>query len=135
MLSESQLKAVDLLLEGEKTVKAIAEECGVSRTTMYAWMKLEAFQEKLTEMDEYRDQFLRKATKSRASVYLERLEELSETSANDMVRLNSTKELLGHAGWNTNVQDVNINDNRKQEEGNAMLEMWRGKNRDNKLVQ
>jgi transposase-like protein len=127
MLSEQQLKAAELILDGELTVKAVASECGVTRPTIYAWMKLEEFKEKLSELDEYRDQLLRKATQSRVDVYLNRLEKLSEKSKNDMVQLNATKELMSHAGWNSNVQDINIKDDRQQDNKNELMEMWKKK--------
>jgi transposase-like protein len=127
MLTEQQLKAVELVLEGEKTVTAIAKECGVSRPTMYSWMNKDEFKEKLSALDDLRDEFLRKAIKSRVEVYKERLEALSEKSPNDMVKLNATKELMSHAGWNSNVQDINIKDDRQQDNTNDMLDMYRKK--------
>jgi transposase-like protein len=127
MLTEQQLKAAELILDGEMTVKDVATECGVTRPTIYNWMKLEEFKEKLSELDEVRDQLLRKATQSRVDVYLSRLEKLSDKSKNPMVQLNATKELMSHAGWNSNVQELNIKDDRQQDNKNELMEMWKKK--------
>jgi transposase-like protein len=127
MLSEQQLKAVELLLGGEHTVKAIAKECEVSRTTMYAWMEKEEFKEKLREMSNLQEQFLREAIKGRVNELVDRLEDLSRKSKNEMVKLNATKELLSHGGWNSNVQDINIKDDRQQDNKNELMEMWKKK--------
>ena len=129
MLSDKQLKAIELLSDGELTVKAIAahEEVDVSRTTLYSWMKSEEFTDKLSELNELRNQLLKDAVNKRVNRYIDRLESLSEKSKNPMVQLNATKELLSHAGWNSNVQDINIKDDRQQDNTNELMEMWKKK--------
>jgi hypothetical protein len=129
MLNDKQLKAIELLSDGELSVKAIAEheDVSVSRTTLYSWMKLDGFTDKLTEMNELRDKLLRDAVKKRVHQYIDRLEKLSDKSKNEMVKLNATKELLSHAGWNSNVQDINIKDDRQQDNKNELMEMWKKK--------
>lgn len=129
MLSEQQLKAIELLSDGELSVKAIAahEDVSVSRTTLYSWMKLDEFIEKLSEMNELRNQLLKDAINKKVHKYIDRLESLSEKSKNPMVQLNATKELLSHAGWNSNIQDINIKDDRQQDNKNELMEMWKKK--------
>jgi hypothetical protein len=129
MLNDKQFEAIELLSDGELSVKAISEheEVSVSRTTLYSWMKLDEFIEKLTEMNELRDKLLRDAVNKRVHQYIDRLEKLSDKSKNEMVKLNATKELLSHAGWNSNVQDINIKDDRQQDNKNELMEMWKKK--------
>ena len=120
--------------DGELSVKAIAEhpDVSVSRTTLYSWMKLEEFTDKLTEMNEIRNQLLRDAINKRVHQYIDRLEKLSDKSKNEMVKLNATKELMSHAGWNSNIQDINIKDDRQQENTkNELMEMWKKKKANN----
>ncbi len=46
-LNEKQLKAIDMLMDKEHSIKAIAEELGVARSTLYAWMDNELFKAEL----------------------------------------------------------------------------------------
>lgn len=46
-LNEKQLKAIDMLMGKEHSIKGIAEELGVARSTLYAWMDNEVFKAEL----------------------------------------------------------------------------------------
>ncbi|WP_286231303.1 phBC6A51 family helix-turn-helix protein [Neobacillus mesonae] len=129
MLSAQQLKAIELLSDAELSVKAISEhpEVNCSRTTLYSWMKLEEFQEKLTELNELRDKLLKDAVNKRVHLYIDRMEKLSDKSKNEQTKFNATKTLLAYAGWNSEVQDINIKDDRQQDNKNELMEMWRKK--------
>ena len=64
-LNEKQLKAIDMLMDKEHSIKAIAEELGVARSTLYAWMDNELFKAELDKRkqeitDQCREEFKKK---------------------------------------------------------------------------
>lgn len=65
-LNEKQLKAIDMLMDKEHSIKAIAEELGVARSTLYAWMDNELFKAELDKrkqkiVDQCTSEFHKKA--------------------------------------------------------------------------
>ncbi|WP_404403827.1 phBC6A51 family helix-turn-helix protein [Jeotgalibacillus malaysiensis] len=123
MLRENQIKAIELIVHGNKTVTAIAEEVGVSRKTFYEWMKKQEFRDMLNEMTELKSEFLREAVKGNVEEYIDSLEQIRKTTKNDMARYHTTTTLLNYAGWLQNQkQEISINKEDKEEK-NVMLDM------------
>ncbi|MBS4207458.1 phBC6A51 family helix-turn-helix protein [Bacillus sp. FJAT-50079] len=109
MLEERQLKAIEMLVEGGHTITAIAKEVGVSRKTMYTWMSKDNFKAKLQEMQELKNNILKEKVKGNAEANIKVLEELRDSSKNDMTRYHCANILLQYAGWNSNqVQEITI---------------------------
>lgn len=90
-LNNRQLQAVDLLVYTNKLKQEIAEEVGVSGTTMSTWLKKPEFQEAIKA--EMARAFQPLAYKARR-----RLEGLIE-SENEQVALSASKDALDRAGY------------------------------------
>jgi transposase len=90
-LNNRQLQAVDLLVYTNKLKQEIAEEVGVSGTTMSTWLKKPEFQDAIKA--EMARAFQPLAYKARR-----RLEGLIE-SENEQVALSASKDALDRAGY------------------------------------
>ena len=100
----NQLKAITALLEAT-SVEVAAKKVGISRSTLFAWLKLEHFKNKLEE--ERRALFnegmasLKSATKAAANRLIELLD-----SKDENVRRLTAKEVINVALKITEVQDL-----------------------------
>lgn len=90
-LNNRQLQAVELLVYTNKLKQEIAEEVGVSGTTMSTWLKKPEFQDAIKA--EMARAFQPLAYKARR-----RLENLIE-SDNEQVALSASKDALDRAGY------------------------------------
>lgn len=90
-LNNRQLQAVELLVYTNKLKQEIAEEVGVSGTTMSTWLKKQEFQDAIKA--EMARAFQPLAYKARR-----RLEGLIE-SENEQVALSASKDALDRAGY------------------------------------
>lgn len=105
-LNNKQLRAIELLVQGDKLKGEIAEELGVRRETISAWVKKEEFQAELKE--EMHRQFGQMALKARR-----KLDALMNDS-NSQVALGAVKEVLNKAGYQeTQTIEQNIKTNIK----------------------
>lgn len=102
MLRENHLKAIEMLVEGNFSITAIANEVDVTRGTLYNWMAKDDFKAKLQETQQLKDDILRQNVKGNAEANIRVLENLRDNSANDMTRYHASNVLLGFAGWNSN---------------------------------
>lgn len=127
MLHERQLRAIEMLVEGNFTITAIALEVDVTRKTLYTWMRRDDFKAKLHEMQQLKDDVLRQSVKGNAEANIKVLEELRDNSKNDMTRYHAANILLSFAGWNNNqTHEITI----KQDDSdskNHLLEMLKDK--------
>ncbi|WP_416147908.1 phBC6A51 family helix-turn-helix protein [Salipaludibacillus sp. HK11] len=124
-MPDKKLRAIELLAQRNITVKAIAEELQVSRTTIYAWLKDAEFKAKLEEMNRLRDAYLKQELKDKAEDYIRALEKLGNNSKNDMVKLRALENLLMHSGWNQ-TQEVTVKTD-ESESKNAMIQLLKQK--------
>jgi transposase len=90
-LNNRQMQAIELLVHTNKLKQEIAEEVGVSGTTMSTWLKKPEFQEAIKA--EMTRAFQPLAYKARR-----RLENLIE-SENEQVALQASKDALDRAGY------------------------------------
>lgn len=100
MLKGKQLKAIDLLVEGEKSYAEIAEGLKITPKTLYNWR----------QNDEFHNEFTRKMRlriSGAAPKALRKMETLLD-SKNEMVSHLSAKDLLDRSGY-APEDTVNIN--------------------------
>ena len=90
-LNNRQMQAIELLVYTNKRKQEIAEEVGVSGTTMSMWLRREDFQEAIrAEMN--------KAFQPLAYKARRRMENLID-SENEQVALSASKDALDRAGY------------------------------------
>lgn len=106
MLDRRKLEAIELLVDGVETKKDIAEQIGVSRTTLYDWLKDPEFLLELGKSEQAAKHFTQQKINRKKDRLVEIIHEIAESSANDMARLNAAKDLLdrGHGKATSKVQ-------------------------------
>lgn len=128
-MKDKQLRAIELLALGEMTVKAIAEELEVSRTTIYAWLKNSEFKAKLKEMNDLKDAYLKQELKEKAKDYLKEMENVANKSKNQLAKIRALENLLNYAGWQFN-ESQEITFKSDDDNSNKLLQMWKSKNQE-----
>jgi transposase len=127
-LSDVQLKVIEAVVEGDKTIIEICSMFGVGRTTYYDWRKKEYFMNSLNQMLEEKKNVAIDSLKGKVQEYLETLDDLRRKSKNDMVRYHATNTLLGHAGLIvTNKDEVTFKNKNDSESKNELMELWKQK--------
>jgi transposase-like protein len=128
-LNERQLKAIELIADGQRTVRQICDEVGIgSRTTFYDWMKKDEFKKKLQETLEQKGEIMKESLKGRVDDYISTLETIRKKSKNDMARYHSANVLLNHAGWIMNTkQEVTVKDKDEEDSKNYLMDMIKNK--------
>lgn len=98
-LTKKHRTAIELLLQGEKTIEEIAVSVKVSRKTLYNWMQDELFKNELEE----RAADFRRVQKARiaqlASKALDTQEQIMNKSKNDVARAGVASDVLDRAGY------------------------------------
>ena len=98
-LTKKHRTAIELLLQGSKTIEEIAESVKVSRKTLYNWMKDPLFDEELKE----READFRRVQKARitqlAAKALDTQEKIMDKSKNDVARAGVASDVLDRAGY------------------------------------
>lgn len=90
-LNQRQLKAVEMLVYTDKQKQEIAEELGVTNSTISVWLRKEEFQSAIRE--EVQRKFSSLATKA-----LTKMEKLLD-SRQDAVAFAAAREVLNKAGY------------------------------------
>lgn len=98
-LNSRQLKAVEMFVYTDLQKQEIAEELGVSNSTISQWVKRDDFQEAIRE--EMHKGFSSMATKARR-----KLDKLID-SKNEGIALAAAREVLNKAGY-TEVQELTV---------------------------
>lgn len=122
-LTEKQLQLIELIAEGQMTIKDICDVCNVPRRTYYEWRKLDHFKKALSEMLEEKKQVAYEMLKGRVHDYIDTYEDLRKNSKNPMVRYHANRELISLAGMIVpKVQEVTVNKD-SEEDKNELLDM------------
>lgn len=93
MLTDKQNKAINMLFEGMDKTR-IAEELGISRTTLYKWFKDDDF---IAERHRREQEFCKNALsdlKGNAKKLLDEVEKLAYTADSEAIRLQALQSLL-----------------------------------------
>jgi transposase-like protein len=126
MLDERHLLAIERIVDGTYTLTAIAKEVGVTRKTLYSWMKKDDFKAKLNEMQEAKNDVLKEKVKATAEKNIKTLEHLRDSSKNDMTRYHCANLLLAYAGWKDNqTTEITIKTD-ETDSKNELLSMLNG---------
>lgn len=88
VLTDKQLKVIDMLIENEKSISDICSDVGIARSTFYDWRRgNKLFNQKLDEAVEERVKTLKQNVRSNAAKYVKWLEDIAEKSKNDNARV------------------------------------------------
>ena len=93
MLDERQIRAVEAKSKGF-TITDVALDAGVSRNTVYAWLKLEEFKAELSKLEQDFLSSTKQAVISYGPKAMQILRDLAEKSDSDKVRLDAVAKIL-----------------------------------------
>jgi len=111
-ITKKQLKCVEMLIKGEQTRTDIAKELGISRDTLYKWMKKDEFQAALQKRT---DEIKRQAIQYLDSKSLDaahKLWEVAESDKDTRSKLEAVNSVLNRSLGKGN-QNITIEDNRE----------------------
>lgn len=103
-LNNRQLKAIPILI-GCDTVEDAARKVGISKNTLYAWMKLEAFSKAISEA---RKKLLDKAMNKLMNISMKAvitLEKLLDAES-EAVRRAAANDILGHVLKHREISEI-----------------------------
>lgn len=109
MLDERQIRAVEAKAKGF-TITDVATEAGVSRNTIYEWIKLEEFKAELSRLEQDFLSSTRQAVISYGPKVVAELKKLATTSKSEKVRLDALSKLLDKTMSNANK--IELSDSR-----------------------
>jgi hypothetical protein len=112
-LNAKQLEIIAYLTAEASTLKEALDVCNVAKSTYYDWKRKPEFNETLKEFQEAKKQAEIDFIKDSVDKYLERIDRLSDKSANDMVKLQASNKMLEIAGLGVD----NEGNNKKDESG------------------
>lgn len=111
-MTKRKLKAVEMLIKGDLTRTDIAKELGISRDTLYRWMKEEEFmaalQKRTEQIKRQAIQFLDSKSYDAAC----KLWEVAENDRDTRSRLDAANSILNRSIGKAN-QNITIEDNRE----------------------
>ena len=111
-MTKRKLKAVEMLIKGDLTRTDIAKELGISRDTLYRWMKEEEFmaalQKRTEQIKRQAIQFLDSKSYDAAC----KLWEVAENDRDTRSRLDAANSILNRSIGKAN-QNIIIEDNRE----------------------
>lgn len=124
MLTEKQTKLIELLVAGAHDIQACCDMALVKRSTYYYWQNNnKAFQEAYNDAIELKVNRAKQNIRRNVDVYLNRLDKLSETGANENARVNAIAKLLTLAELDPQFkQEVTIKTD-DSDSKNYMMEM------------
>ena len=93
MLDERQIKAVEAKSKGF-TITDVAKEAGVSRNTVYEWIKLEAFKAELSKLEQDFLSSTKQAVISYGPKVVEELKKLATSGKSEKIRFDALSKLL-----------------------------------------
>lgn len=131
MLTEKQLYLIKLLVEGNLNVTESLKEAGVATSTYYDWRRdNKTFKDAYDDAVEERVREAKKSIRADVKKYIDRLDKLSDTGANENARVNAIAKLLTLAELDPKfTQEISIQTN---DEGskNYMLELLEKKHKE-----
>ncbi|MBU3098369.1 MULTISPECIES: phBC6A51 family helix-turn-helix protein [Clostridium] len=101
MLDERQIRAVEAKAKGF-TITDVAKEAGVSRNTVYEWIKLEEFKAELSRFEQDFLSSTKQAVISYGPIVVEELKKLATKGKSEKVRLDALSKLLDKTMSNAN---------------------------------
>ena len=108
MLSDKQIEAINMLLEGKQKTQ-IAKDLGIQRSTLYKWLDNKEF---IATMDERRNNFLKETMddmKSDVKDILGEVKKLGYTAESEAVRLQALNSILDRVlGKASSKQEISI---------------------------
>lgn len=111
-MTKKKLKAVEMLIKGDLTRTDIAKELGISRDTLYRWMKEEEFmaalQKRTEQIKRQAIQFLDSKSYDAACT----LWKVAESDKDTRSRLDAVNSILNRSIGKAN-QNITIEDNRE----------------------
>ncbi|AIF45423.1 phBC6A51 family helix-turn-helix protein [Virgibacillus sp. SK37] len=132
MLSEKQLKLIELLISDEHTITEALAKVQVAKTTFYEWRKGQSkpgkeFNKAYEEALEFKVRESRKNIQQDVNSLLNELKKISTSSKNDNARVQAIKQLITYAELDPDFkQQLTIN-NGEEENKNKLLEMLKAK--------
>ena len=117
MLDERQIRAVEAKAKGF-TIVDVAKEAGVSRNTVYEWIKLEEFQAELGKLEQDFLSSTRQAVISYGPTVVAELKKLATKGASDKVRLDALAKLLDKIM--SNATKIELSDSRDDKDNVAV---------------
>lgn len=105
MLDERQIKAVEAKAKGF-TITDVAKEAGVSRNTVYEWIKLEEFKAELSKLEQDFLSSTRQAVISYGPKVVEELKKLATKGTSEKVRFDALSKLLDKTMSNANKIEI-----------------------------
>ncbi len=120
MLTKEQNEMIDYSIQG-KSISEIAKILNKSRTTIYAWLKLNDVNEELEDRKRELIRAARDKINSKVESCVNNLIELANNSNDQRVRLQANKYLLDRClGVATVAKDENIIDDKETKDTNAL---------------
>lgn len=109
MLDERQIRAVEAKSKGF-TITDVAKEAGVSRNTVYEWIKLEEFKAELSKLEQDFLSSTKQAVISYGPKVVAELKKLATESKSEKVRLDALSKLLDKTM--SNATKIEVTDGR-----------------------
>jgi len=113
MLDERQIRAVEAKAKGF-TITDVAKEAGVSRNTVYEWIKLEEFKAELSKLEQDFLSSTRQAVISYGPKVVEELKKLATKGTSEKVRLDALSKLLDKTM--SNATKIEVTDGREDKD-------------------
>ncbi|MBU3176075.1 helix-turn-helix domain-containing protein [Clostridium estertheticum] len=101
MLDERQIRAVEAKAKGF-TITDVAKEAGVSRNTIYEWIKLEEFKAELSRFEQDFLSSTKQAVISYGPIVVEELKKLATKGKSEKIRFDALSKLLDKTMSNAN---------------------------------
>ena len=109
MLDERQIKAIEAKAKGA-TIVDVAKAAGVSRNTIYEWIKLEEFKAELSRLEQDFLSSAKQAVISYGPEIVKQLKLIATKGTSEKVRLDALSKLLDKTM--SNATKIEINDGR-----------------------
>ena len=107
-------KCIELYLMGYNPTQ-ISERVGISRETFYTWKKRKEWIKKVDEYTMFMTEQTKEKLKAKSTDYLNRLEELCNTTENDSVKYNCLTYLINRIhGTPTSKVETKVEENTQQ---------------------
>jgi len=135
-LTEKQMKLIELLVEGNLTIKDACEQVGISRVTYYSWMQGEgkkgrAFQKAYEEALDFKVNESKRRIKNDINGLIDSLMKIIKSGSNETAKVNAVAKLLTYAELDPQFkQEVTIKTD-DSESKNALLDMLEKKKESN----
>ena len=102
VLTKKQVRAIEMMVKSDKTIKEIADALNVTDRTIYRWKEKPEFGQEYDKVE-------RKYLDSLSSVAIRSMKWLMLNSDSEQVRFNATKDILDRTGYKpTDKRELDI---------------------------